>query len=281
MKNFAGIDDAYAGEKESLVVLLPVEYDGTSSWIKGSDGGPEALFNAAKNMELYDLETDSEPFEVGIHVAKTLKNFNTSDQMCRAVYECTRSYILQDKLVGIIGGEHSVSIGSIRAHTENYKDLTVVHLDAHADLRAEYAGSSFSHACAMHEASLTTNLIQLGIRSMDKSEKQFMNFAKTYFAHEMMSTDGWMREAIDQMTDNVYISIDLDVLDPSELPSTGTPEPGGLSYYQLTSFLRMICEEHEVVGFDIVELCPNEADKSSDFMAAKLLYKLIAYKYFT
>lgn len=279
-RKFAGIDGEFTAEENAVVVLIPVEYDGTSTWQKGSDKGPDALLHAAENMELYDIETDSEPFEIGVHVTDPMKGYNSPEAMVDAVHDKVAAEIARDKFVTIIGGEHSISIGTIRAHAENYKDLTVLQIDAHADLRPEYDGSTCNHACAVYEASTSTNLIQVGIRSMDKLEKEYMNRGKVYFAHEIMDNDNWMKDAVGKMTDNVFITIDLDAIDPSELPSTGTPEPGGLHYYQLLKFLRLVCEEKNVIGFDIMELCPNADEKSSDFLAAKLYYKLLAYKFF-
>jgi len=152
-------------------------------------------------------------------------------------------------------------------------------LDAHADLRKDYHGSTCNHACALYEASQTANLIQVGIRSMDVIETTVMDFDKTYFAHDMAVDDTWMDSAIDQMTENVFITIDLDAFDPSIMPSTGTPEPGGLLWYETLEFLRQVFAEKNVVGFDIVELCPNENERSSDFLAAKLYYKMLSYKF--
>jgi agmatinase len=154
-----------------------------------------------------------------------------------------------------------------------------LHIDAHADLRESYNGSKFNHACAVHEASNTTNLVQVGIRSMDAIEKTFMDEEKSFFAHDMVNDEYWMDKALDAMTNTVFITFDLDALDPSIMPSTGTPEPGGLFWYETLDFLKRVFEEKNVVGFDMVELCPNPADKSSDFLAAKLYYKMLSYKF--
>src|SRR5690606_30664771 len=145
--------------------------------------------------------------------------------------------------------------------------------------RKSYDGTKFNHACAVHEASQTTNLIQVGIRSMDAIEKTFMDEEKTFFAHDMVNDEYWMDKVIDLMTENVFITFDLDALDPSIMPSTGTPEPGGLFYYETLEFLKQVFEEKNVVGFDIVELCPNNTEKASDFVAAKLYYKMLTYKF--
>lgn len=282
MKNnrtYAGIPENYAKLETANVVLIPVPYDGTSTWQKGADKGPNTFLNASENMELYDIETDSEVYKQGIYLAEPITVNATPEALVDAVHQETKSYIKKNKFVTVFGGEHSISIGTIRAFNEMFPSLTVLHIDAHADLRKSYDGSSCNHACAVYEASQNTNLIQVGIRSMDIKEKSIMNLDKTYFAHEMAIDDSWMYLAIDQMTDNVFITFDLDAFDPSIIPSTGTPEPGGLLWYETLDFLKKVFKEKNVVGFDIVELCPNEVDKSSDFLAAKLYYKMLSYKF--
>jgi agmatinase len=282
MKNnrtYAGIPENYAKLETANVVLIPVPYDGTSTWQKGADKGPNTFLNASENMELYDIETDSEVYKQGIYLAEPITVNATPEALVDAVHQETKSYIKKNKFVTVFGGEHSISIGTIRAFNEMFPSLTVLHIDAHADLRKSYDGSSCNHACAVYEASQNTNLIQVGIRSMDIKEKSIMDLDKTYFAHEMAMDDSWMYLAIDQMTDNVFITFDLDAFDPSIMPSTGTPEPGGLLWYETLDFLKKVFKKKNVVGFDIVELCPNEVDKSSDFLAAKLYYKMLSYKF--
>jgi agmatinase len=274
-RNYAGIPDKYARIDEAKVVLIPVPYDGTSSWGKGSDKGPEAFLHASENMELYDIETHSEVYKKGVYLAPPVTENSSPEKMVEAVHKTVKNYIQQEKFVTIFGGEHSISIGTIRAFNESFEDLTVVQIDAHADLRPEYEGSKCNHACAVYEASQNTNLIQVGIRSMDVSEKEHMDENRTYFAHDLVNYDDWMDDAIGQMTPNVFITIDLDAFDPSILPSTGTPEPGGLFWYETLEFLKLMFKKKNVVGFDIMELCPNENEKSSDFLAAKLYYKIL------
>lgn len=278
MKTFAGIPQEYARQDQSKIVLIPVPFDQTTTWQKGADYGPTAFLSAAENMELYDIETDSEVYKNGIFLTESIDE-DTSEAMVNAVHHSVKSFINKKKFVTLFGGEHSISIGSIRAFNECYNNLTVLQIDAHADLRKEYDGSPYNHACAMYEASQHTNLIQVGIRSMDSSEKSIMNKDKVYFAHDMASDDYWMDDVVEQLTNNVYITFDLDGLDPSIMPSTGTPEPGGLLYYETLEFLKKVFESKNVVGFDIVELCPNHMDKSSDFLAAKLYYKMLSYKF--
>ncbi|WP_452597995.1 agmatinase [Pontimicrobium sp. MEBiC01747] len=277
--NYAGIPNNYASLETSKIVLIPVPYDGTSTWGKGADKGPEAFLHASENMELYDIETDSEVYKQGIYLADAVTENSAPEAMVNAVHAAVKANIKRNKFVTMFGGEHSVSIGAIRAFDECFNNLTVLQLDAHADLRKEYDGSKYNHACALYEANENTNLVQVGIRSMDIEEKRVMNEENVFFAHDMVNDDYWMDSALDLMTDNVYITVDLDALDPSIMPSTGTPEPGGLFWYETLEFLKKVFEEKNVVGFDIVELCPNEIDKSSDFLAAKLYYKMLSYKF--
>lgn len=278
-KTYAGIPEELARLEQAKIVLIPVPYDGTSTWQKGSDKGPDAFLDASENMELYDIETETEVYKQGVFLADAVTENASPESMVDAVHKATKKYIKKNKFVTIFGGEHSISIGTIRAFNEMFPNLTVLHIDAHADLRKNYEGSSCNHACAVYEASQTTNLIQVGIRSMDIKEKTVMDAEKTYFAHDMAVDDSWTDAAIDQMTNNVFISFDLDAFDPSILPSTGTPEPGGLLWYETLDFLKQVFKEKNVVGFDIVELCPNKNEKSSDFLAAKLYYKMLSYKF--
>lgn len=278
-KTYAGIPEEFAKLDSSKIVLIPVPYDGTSTWQKGSDKGPEAFLHASENMELYDVETRTEVYKQGIYLADAITENSSPEAMVEAVHKSVKTFIKRNKFVTIFGGEHSISIGTIRAFNECFDNLTVLHIDAHTDLRKSYLGSKYNHACAAYEASQTTNLIQVGIRSMDAIETTVMDEEKVYFAHELATDEFWMDSAIDQMTDNVFITFDLDALDPSILPSTGTPEPGGLFWYETLEFLKKVFEEKNVVGFDMMELCPNPNEKSSDFLAAKLYYKMLSYKF--
>lgn len=276
---YAGIPQKYAVLETSKIVLIPVPYDGTSTWQKGADKGPEAFLDASENMELYDIETQTEVYKQGVYLADAITENSSPEAMVDAVHKTTKEYIKRNKFVTLFGGEHSISIGSIRAFSECFDNLTVLHIDAHADLRKEYEGSKCNHACAVYEASQTTNLVQVGIRSMDVSETTVMDEEKVFFAHDMVKDEYWEDKVIEALGDNVFITFDLDALDPSILPSTGTPEPGGLLWYETLDFLKQVFEEKNVVGFDIVELCPNEHDGASDFLAAKLYYKMLTYKF--
>lgn len=277
--NFAEIDDKYAQLETSQIVMIPVPYDGTSTFMKGADKGPQALIEASVSLEWYDIETGTEVYKEGIHITEPVTESTSPEAMVEAVFAETKKYLETGKFVTVVGGEHSVSIGTIRAFAEKYDNLTVLHLDAHSDLRQEYEGSACNHACAMAKAQNTTNLIQVGIRSMDIGELEYMNKENVFFAHEIQTNPHWMEQAIEKMTDNVFITIDLDVFDPSVIPSTGTPQPGGLLWYEVMSFFKKVSGQKNIVGFDIMELCPNEHAKASDVAAAKLYYKLLSYKF--
>jgi agmatinase len=279
MINYGGLPKEFSSLSTSKVVVLPIPYDGTSTWVKGSDKGPEALLDASANMELYDIETNSEPYRVGIYTAKPVTQNTSPEAMVEETKKRAIDYIDQGKFLVTIGGEHSVSIGAIQAHAEKFEKFSVIQIDAHADLREEYEGSPNNHACVMARAKELCKIVQVGIRSMDVEENKNLNHSRVFWGHQIFHNDSWMEEAIDMLTENVYLTIDLDGLDPSLLPSTGTPEPGGLLWYQTLKFLKKLVDKRNLVGFDVVELCPNPAEKSSDFVAAKLVYKILAYRF--
>ncbi len=274
--HFGGEEVVY-GYKESVIIILPVPYDETSTWIKGADKGPEAILNASPNLEFYDIETESEAHLAGIHTVEPVLEKATPEMMVKAVHDSVTRLLSDDKLPVIIGGNHSVSIGSIKAFSEKYENLSVLQLDAHADLRMEYEGSKFNHACAMARAREYAEVVQVGIRSMSLSELPYVERDRIFYSHELYYDKSLYVRAKEKLTENVYITIDLDVFDPSIMPSTGTPEPGGPDYFELMHFLRDVIREKNVVGFDVVELCPSETNKAPDFMAAKIIYQLLSY----
>ena len=275
---YAGIPAENATYENSKVVLVTVPYDGTSTWGKGADKGPELFLDASENMELYDIETDSEPYLQGVYRAGEVSENSTPEKMVEAVYNKTKELIKdREKLFTLIGGEHSVSIGSIRAVGEEYKQLTVLQLDAHTDLRPEFHGSKNNHACAVFEANQKHKLVQVGIRSMDAEEKQYLPHNRVFFAHEIANNENWIKEVLEKVIGNVYITIDLDAFDPSIAPSTVTPEPGGLQWYPTLKLLKKVFKKCNVVAFDIVELMDSPQAKPTAFLAAKLYYKMLAY----
>ena len=277
--NFGDLPSQYSSIEDAKVVVIPVPYDGTSTWTKGADKGPAAITEASANMELYDIETDSEVYKQGIFTDEAVEESCSVEEMVEAVRRRVKGHIEEGRFAVVIGGEHSVSIGAIKAHVENYGDIMVLQLDAHTDLREEYNGSKYNHACVMARAREVAPILQVGIRSMDASEKASLNQANVFFAKDIIDDKDRVEEVVCKLSDKVYITIDLDVFDPSIMPSTGTPEPGGLLWYDVLGLLTRVFERKDVVGFDVVELCPNENNKSPDFLAAKLIYKLLSYKF--
>lgn len=278
MRTYAGIPEDNAELDTSDVMLLTVPYDGTSTWGKGADKGPELFLDASENMELFDIETRTEPYLNGVWMAGAVSENSSPEAMTEAVYDRTKELLkYDDKLFTMIGGEHSVSIGSIRALGEKYTDLTVLQLDAHSDLRPEFHGSSCNHACAVFEARQKLNLVQVGIRSMDAEEMEYVPEGQCFWAHEIASNANWIDDVLEKVSGNVYITIDLDAFDPSIAPSTGTPEPGGLQWYPTLELLKKVFQKCNVVAFDIVELMESPYSKPTAFLAAKLYYKMLAY----
>ncbi|MDP2709500.1 MAG: agmatinase [bacterium] len=277
--NFGDLPKKNSALETAKIVILPVPYDGTSTWGKGADKGPAAIIEASANLEIYDIETDSEVYKENIFTAEPVIEKGAPEKMVKKVKLAVGDFLKKEKLVAMIGGEHSITSGAVAAYKEKYKNLSVLQLDAHSDLRPEYLGSKYSHASVMSRVSEICPLVQAGIRSMDMAEKPFIKKDRIFFAEDIYNNDGWMDKAISKLTDQVYVTIDLDVFDPSILPSTGTPEPGGLGWYQVLKFLKKLNRKKNIVGFDVVELCPNKNEKSSDFLAAKLIYKLLSYKF--
>jgi len=276
--HFGDLPEEYSALANAGVVVIPVPFDRTSTWLKGADKGPAAIIEASTHMELYDIETDSEVYKKGIFTAEPVDGQQLPEGMVEMVAGQVQKYLENDKFVVVVGGEHSVSIGSARAHVANNTDITVLQLDAHSDLRDEYEGSKYNHACAMARIAELCPIVQVGIRSMDSSEKKALDTSRVIFAREIFTNKNWIENVLSKLSENVYVTIDLDVFDPSIMPSTGTPEPGGLLWYDVLGLMRTVFENRNVVGFDVVELCPDKRNKAPDFLAAKLIYKLLSYK---
>ncbi len=273
---YGDMPEEFSGYERSKIVILPVPYDGTSTWVKGADKGPQAIIDASDSIELYDIETGTEVYKFGIHTAEPVLDLNTPDEMVEAVYQRAKSYLNDEKYLVTLGGEHSVSCGVIKAFSEKYDDLTVLQIDAHADLRDDYHGSIYNHACVMRRAQEHCKVVQVGIRSMCIEEKPNMIRENMFFAHEIRDNSNWLLDVVSRLGRKVYLSIDLDGFDPSVLPSTGTPEPGGLSWWQVADLIKMVNHQRTIVGFDVVELCPNPSEKSSDLTASKLVYQILS-----
>lgn len=276
--NFGELPDDYSTYMNSKVVILPFPYEKTTSYVKGTSKGPSAIIKASSEVELYDDELGN-VYECGICTLKELK-VDKEGHMAKAAYEYAKNMLNDNKFLVTLGGEHSVTSSIVKAFNEKYK-LSVLQIDAHADLRDEFEGSKHSHACAMRRVMEICPVVQVGIRSLSYEESEFIKEKKLkiFWARDIIGNDKWFDDAISMLSKNVYITIDVDGFDPSIMPSVGNPEPGGLLWYQTLRFLKRVFEKRNVVGFDIVELCPNENNVSPDFTCARLVYKMIGYKF--
>ncbi|MDP4222693.1 MAG: agmatinase [Bacteroidota bacterium] len=278
--NFGGNEVVY-DYAASGIIIVPVPYDETSTWMRGASLGPDAIMEASVNLEFYDVETRTEAHLQGIHTIEPVKVKESPEALVREVRRVINSLLVDKKFPVVVGGNHTISIGSIRAFSEHYKDLTILQLDAHTDLRQKYEGSEFNHACVMARAKECAPVVQVGIRSMAAEELPFADMERIFFAHDLYHDKSLYSRAVGKLGKNVYITIDMDVFDPSLIPSTGTPEPGGPEYFEIMHFLRDVIKERNVVGFDVVELCPSSANKVPDFVAAKIIYQLLSYRFAT
>lgn len=276
MEYYLDMDAEFAAYESAKFVLLPVPYDGTSTFVKGADKGPQALIDASDSIELYDVEEGVEVYRQGIHTAAPVTALNSPDEMVAEVKARTAAYLKDGKMSIVLGGEHSVTCGSVYAYAEKYPGLSVLQLDAHADMRESYHDSKYNHACVMKRVKEICPVVQVGIRSVCLEEKDELDPRTTVYAHQLHKESDWMERAASGLTDKVYLTIDLDAFDPSVLPSTGTPFPGGMGWRQVLDFIDYVNLNHEIVGFDVVELCPNPVEKSSDVLAAVLVYKILS-----
>jgi len=277
MEYFLDMPHSFANAESAKYVILPVPYDGTSTFIKGADKGPQAIINASDSIELYDIQTGIEAYKAGIYTDKHKYSFESPEKMVAEVKERASLFLQQNKTLCLLGGEHSISIGAIYAYAEKYQNLSVLQLDAHADLRDIYNGSQYNHACVMRRAQEVAQVVQVGIRNVCAEEKDNIIPENIFYAHDICGKTEWMQKTVDRLAENVYLTIDLDGFDPSIVPATGTPLPGGLMWYETINFLELLFKSKKIVGFDIVELCPQSNYKTSDVTAAVLVYKIISF----
>jgi agmatinase len=266
--------------RDALFVIVPVPYDLTSTYQPGSRRGPLAIIEASTNMELYDEELKKETFRAGIHTTPALAiDARGPKHVVGAVQTKISKIAAMDKIPVMLGGEHSISFGAVDALREKYPELMVLQLDAHADLRESYQGSPHSHASVARRISEICPLVQVGIRSMSKEEADFLpeSTVKSYSADFVLENKDWCQKICRDLKGDIFISIDLDVFDPSIMPATGTPEPGGLYWSNVLRLLKTVSRLCKIRGFDVVELAPIPGIVAPDFMAAKLIYRLMGY----
>lgn len=281
--NFGGIDEEkFSGFETSSIVIFPVSYEGTVSFGAGTGEGAMAIIDASRNMELYEEETDAEVYKIGIHTTDEFKPLETPEKMMDGLYRKSKELVANGKFVCMLGGEHSVSAPVIRAHSEKYHNLSVLQIDAHADLRDTYDGTPHSHASIMARVVKDMRIpsVQVGIRSISADEARSLDEdlpTKIFWAKDIAGRTDWIDEAVDSLTENVYLTIDIDGLDPSLVPTTGTPEPGGLGWYETLELIRKTAEKKRIIGMDLVEFSKTENSDAPAFLCAKLVYKSLAY----
>lgn len=272
--NFFGIPADFDSAK---IVILPVPYESTVSYKSGTKDGPHEIIHASRFMETYDLELDSASEDIGIYTLDELeKNVEGPEKMINNVEEAVSEILDKNKFVIMLGGEHSITLGAFRAHFKKFKNLSLLQLDAHADLREEFEGSKYNHACVMRRCGeITKNIVQVGIRSCSNEESEYMQKEKIKIIHKAPAFD--IKTIISQLNENVYLTIDVDCFDPAIMPSTGTPEPGGLQYYQVLELIKAVAKKRKIVGMDVVELSPIPGIAAPNFMVAKLIQKCMGY----
>lgn len=265
--------------EEARFVVLPVPYERTTSYKKGTREGPSALLRASHQVEYFDEEVWGEPWEAGIHTAPPYSPPDDAPAFLKGLTDRVARYLELDKFVISVGGEHAIAEGPVAAYARKFKGLSVLHVDAHADLRASYEGTKYNHACAAYRMKKHAPLVQVGIRNISETEHPFVNKGnvRTFLMHETLDFPNHYDAILAALSDTVYITFDLDGFDPGIMPGVGTPVPGGLSWFDALGLIRRVASEKRLVGADVNELCPLPNSVVSEFTAARLVYKIIAY----
>lgn len=280
--NFGGIDEAeFSDFERSRILVWPISYEGTVTYGTGTGLGAKAIIAASRVLEHYDEETDAEVYKLGIHTLDESPSIDPPESMMQSLYARAKWLVAHDKFIAMIGGEHSVSAPVIRAHAERFDNLSVLQIDAHADLRDTYDGTPHSHASIMARVVRDMRIpsVQCGIRAISAEEVVLLDDLPTriFWAKDIVGRTDWWDEAVDGLTENVYLTIDVDGLDPSIVPHTGTPEPGGLSWYETIGLIRTLARKKRVVGMDLTEYAYVEGSDATAFLCAKLIYKSLGF----
>jgi agmatinase len=276
---FGGLEPRQSAYEDARVLIWPVPYERTVSYGLGTREGPEAIIDASRYMELYDEEIGGETAAIGIHTLPAIEADRAPEEMIPALERETQTLLQSEKFLCMLGGEHSITAPVVRAFCDKYPELSVLQIDAHADLRDSYEGTKFSHAAAMRRVLEVCPAVQVGIRSLSAEEARVIPRLPTriFYAKDIAGRTDWVESAVDALTGDVYLTIDIDGLDPGLVPSTGTPEPGGLMWYEVLALLRVLARKRRVVGMDMVELCKSPIGNGPSFLAAKLIYKALGY----
>lgn len=276
--NFLALPPEQSALDTAFAVLIPVPIDSTTSFRSGARYGPAAIITASAALEDYDLELGIDVAELGIHTAPPLEpHVGDPKRMAERVQAAVSYYAASGKVTGVIGGDHSAAIGSALAHRQLHPNLSVIYLDAHADLRDEYQGTGWGHSSGARRIAEHCPVTLVGTRTLALEERLYIESAGVPTCYWPPGNDSYRDDIISGLGNDVYVSIDLDVLDPSEMAAVGTPEPGGMRWAELLSLLRRVAEERRIVGFDVCELAPNEGLSAHAYLAAKLVFKMIAY----
>jgi agmatinase len=272
------LSEELADINSAKAAILPVPYDRTATWKKGAARAPEAILEASHHIERYDVVTGVEPCQWGIATLDPVDFDGPPEELADRVDDRVTDVIERGVLPVVLGGDHSISIGAIRAAARLVPDVTVLQLDAHTDTREECWGSTYNDACTMNWARQWCPIVQVGIRAVDGPEMPFLDQDRVFYAHQICgpgSSTDWIERVIGLLTEKVYLTIDVDCFDSSLVPATGTPEPGGLDWYQVDALLEQVSKHREVIGFDVVELLPTPGQWASDFLVAKLIYRFL------
>ena len=275
--NFGGLEPEFSDFGRARTVVLPAPYDFSTTYQSGTRLGPRAILDASRNMELWDEEVGA-TYRSGIHTLAELEPTARGPEAMAERVEQAMSWIFgHDKLPVLLGGEHSLTAGAVRAAKQRFRNLSVLQLDAHGDMRDRYLDSPYSHACVMRRVRELCPAASVGIRSLSEEEADHLERhpVPMWSVRQLRALGGDFRPVLEVLTDEVYVSFDVDALDPSIMPATGTPEPGGLDWYEAVDLLKAVAGRARIVGFDVVELAPIAGQVASDFLAARLTYRLI------
>ena len=277
--NFGGLDEAMADFDSARVLIWPVPFEKTVSYGVGTKDGPQAIIDASRNMELFDEEVGGETATIGIHTLSAIDVDRDADEMMPELHDEAERLLKLGKFICMLGGEHSISAPVIKAHKELYPNLSVLQIDAHADLRDQYDGTPHSHASIMRRVLEFCPAVQVGIRSLSADEARALPSlpTKVFYAKDIVGHTEWIEEAVESLTEDVYLTIDVDGFDPSLIPTTGTPEPGGLLWYDVLSLIKKTAATKRIVGMDVTELSTSPGNNSPSFLTAKLIYKTLGY----
>lgn len=277
--NFGGVSSEQAEFEHAKVLIWPVPFEKTVSYGGGTKDGPEAIIDASRNMELFDEEIGGETSEIGIHTLPAINVDREVNDMMEALYDEATRLLKSNKFICMLGGEHSISSPVIKAHKVAYPNLSVLQIDAHADLRDQYDGTPYSHASIMRRVVEFCPAVQVGIRSLSAEEARVIPSlpTKVFYAKDIVGRTDWIDDAVANLTEDVYLTIDVDGFDPSLIPTTGTPEPGGMSWYEVISLIRKAAKSRRIVGMDVTELSTSPGNNSPSFLTAKLIYKTLGY----